>query len=155
MEFVSIGGLVKGITLADIMRGVSQSRNMVLANIFYRLKLIESYGTGIQRILESYENKGKPEFLPEASSFVTVLPNIQAPDKGRKNTDHAVPEKEVLDLFKDKKEITRKDVENLLGCSSFPARKVLNSLLQQNKIKVIGNARATKYVLNNDTGYFE
>lgn len=95
MEFVSIGGLVKGITLADIMRGVSQSRNMVLANIFYRLKLIESYGTGIQRILESYENKGKPEFLPEASSFVTVLPNIQTPDKGRKNTDHAVPEKEV------------------------------------------------------------
>lgn len=155
MEFVSIGGLVKGITLADIMRGVSQSRNMVLANIFYRLKLIESYGTGIQRILESYENKGKPEFLPEASSFVTVLPNIQTPDKGRKNTDHAVPEKEVLDLFKDKKEITRKDVENLLGCSSFPARKVLNSLLEQNKIKVIGNARATKYVLNNDTGYFE
>lgn len=43
----------------------------------------------------------------------------------------------------------------MLGCSSFPARKVLNSLLEQNKIKVIGNARATKYVLNNDTGYFE
>ena len=37
MEFVSIGGLVKGITLPDIMQGISQSRNMVLANVFYRL----------------------------------------------------------------------------------------------------------------------
>lgn len=128
---------------------------MVLANIFYRLKLIESYGTGIQRILESYEDKGKPEFLPEASSFVTVLPNLQTLDNSVKNLDYTMPEKAVLALFEEKKEITRKDVENLLGCSSFPARKILNSLLEQNKIRVIGNARATKYVLNNDGGNLE
>lgn len=75
IEFVSIGGLVKGITLADILHGVSQSRNMVLANIFYRLKLVESYGTGIQRIMQSYSGNSSPSFLTEASSFVTILPN--------------------------------------------------------------------------------
>ena len=37
----------------------------------------------------------------------------------------------------------------LLGCSSFPARKILNSLLTQNKITVTGNARATRYHLSN------
>lgn len=57
MEFVSIGGLVKGMTMQDVMGGVSQPRNMVLANIFYRLELIESYGTGIRRIMESYEGR--------------------------------------------------------------------------------------------------
>ena len=97
MEFVSIGGLVKGITLPDIMHGISQSRNMVLANVFYRLYLIES---------------------------------------------------RVLDLFESKKEITRRDVELLLGCSGFPARKILNSLLSQGKIRVTGKAKATKYVIN-------
>lgn len=54
MEFISLGGLVKGLTLQDIQSGASQPRNMVIANIFYRLDLIESYGTGIQKIMESY-----------------------------------------------------------------------------------------------------
>ena len=150
IEFVSIGGLVKGITLGDIMHGISQSRNMVLANIFYRLKLIESYGTGIQRILESYEGKAQPEFLPEASSFVTVLPNLQTIETVTGNMHYTTPKDRVLDLFQNKKEITRKDVEKLLNCSSFPARKVLNSLLSENKISVVGNARATRYILNKE-----
>lgn len=145
MEFVSIGGLVKGITLPDIMHGISQSRNMVLANVFYRLKLIESYGTGISRILESYYDKAQPLFLPEASSFLTVLPNLHASEK---RTETLSPESRVLDLLAVKKEISRKDVELLLGCSGFPARKVLMSLLSQGKIRVTGKAKATKYVLN-------
>ena len=156
MEFVSIGGLVKGITLADIMNGVSQSRNMVLANIFYRLKLIESYGTGIQRILESYQNKVLPTFRAEAASFVTTLPNMQVAENTvvqnsayqiHDSSNMETPENRVLELLAKKREITRKDVEGVLNCSSFPARKVLNSLLSQDKICVIGNARATKYIL--------
>ena len=149
IEFVSIGGLVKGITLADILHGVSQSRNMVLANIFYRLKLIESYGTGIQRILESYQGTIQPRFLPEASSFVTILPNTNVGDAIQTSVQGTSPEEQVLGRLLTKTEITRKDVEKLLGCSSFPARKILNSLLTQNKITVTGNARATRYHLSN------
>ncbi len=148
IEFVSLGGLVKGITLADIMNGISQSRNMVLANIFYRLKLIESYGTGIQRILESYKNNKQPQFLPETSSFVTILPNTHIREI-EPVVGYKTPEERVMDLLTVKAEITRKDVEKLLGCSSFPARKILNSLLEKNKIITIGNARATRYIISN------
>ncbi len=56
IEFVSLGGLVPGLALEDIMIGVSQCRNEKLANIFYRLKLIEAYGTGISKIIASYNN---------------------------------------------------------------------------------------------------
>lgn len=45
IEFTSIGGLLKGITLEDIQLGISVCRNPKLANIFYRLELIEAYGT--------------------------------------------------------------------------------------------------------------
>lgn len=144
IEFVSIGGLVKGITLADILHGVSQSRNMVLANIFYRLKLVESYGTGIQRIMQSYSGNSSPSFLTEASSFVTILPNQ---NYSVQTISDMGAEDKVLRLLREKKEINRKDVEELLNCSGFPARKVLKSLLNQNKIEVIGNARATRYIL--------
>lgn len=146
IEFVSIGGLVKGITLADILHGVSQSRNTVLANIFYRLKLIESYGTGIERILESYRGNSQPQFLPETSSFVTILPNMNYGE--HISVEHILPEDRVLQLLEKQEYITRKDVESLLQCSSFPARKILNKLLAANKIKVVGTARNTKYLLS-------
>jgi ATP-dependent DNA helicase RecG len=43
IEFVSIGGLVRGITMDDMMLGISVARNRNLANVLYRLTLIEAY----------------------------------------------------------------------------------------------------------------
>lgn len=147
IEFVSIGGLVKGLTLPDIINGVSQSRNMVLANIFYRLKLMESYGTGIQRIMESYVGIKKPQFLVEASSFVTILPNQHQEKLEKQSLGEDSPEEKVLQMFSVHKEITRKEVEGVLGCSSFIARKILHSLLEQGVLVSIGNTRAVRYCL--------
>ncbi|MCL2367278.1 MAG: putative DNA binding domain-containing protein, partial [Oscillospiraceae bacterium] len=56
IEFVSIGGLVRGITFDDMMLGISIARNKNLANVFYRLTLIEAYGTGMPKIMQSYED---------------------------------------------------------------------------------------------------
>ena len=147
IEFVSIGGLVKGLTLLDIMGGVSQTRNVAIANIFYRLKLAESYGTGIRRILENYTGSRKlPVFSPAPASFVTTLPNrnYRLPEE---ISDSISTEDRVIRLLESQKIITRKDVEKLLGCSSFPAMKILNALLEAQKIVKVGAARSTKYRL--------
>lgn len=146
IEFVSIGGLVKGITLTDIMRGVSQPRNTIIANIFYRLELIESYGTGIQRIIESYKLSGlKPRFETASASFVVTLPNTgYAADSF--HDESLSDEERVLRLLKERKSITRKDIEKLLNCSSFPANKILKKLIQKGKIIRTGKARAIKYI---------
>lgn len=77
IEFISLGGLVKGITLSDIMEGVSQPRNLALANIFSRLELTENGGTGIQRMIECYESSvHKPVFHPAPNSFLVTLPKM-------------------------------------------------------------------------------
>jgi ATP-dependent DNA helicase RecG len=147
IEFISIGGLVKGLTLMDIMGGVSQTRNTIIANVFYRLELIESYGTGIQRIIESYnENKYQPSFAPAPASFVVVLPNMNyiATDKVSISFSN---EDKVLQILDSKEFITRRDIEKLLDCSAFPATKILTTLLKENRIERTGSARATKYVL--------
>ena len=147
MEFISLGGLVKGLTLADIRGGVSQPRNAVIANVFYRLELIESYGTGIQKIMESYAGCGiEPKFAPAPASFVVTLPNrntaeTTASDPGLSR------EENILRLMAKQGAVTRKDVEQLLGCSSFPANKALAALVEQGKIVKTGAARGTKYVL--------
>ena len=51
MEFISIGGLMPGFELEDVMAGISICRNPDLANVFYWLHLIEAYGTGISKII--------------------------------------------------------------------------------------------------------
>lgn len=76
IEFVTVGGLVKGISLEDVMLGVSVLRNEYLANVFYRLKLIEAYGTGILKIKDSYgEHRNKPGFETTEHAFKITLPN--------------------------------------------------------------------------------
>lgn len=54
IEIVSIGGLVRGITKDEIFMGLSVQRNESLANVFYRLNLIEAFGTGIPKIFKMY-----------------------------------------------------------------------------------------------------
>ena len=56
-------------------------------------------------------------------------------------------EEQVIRLMEKQGAVTRKDVERLLGCSSFPANKVLGLLLEQGRIIKTGAARGTKYVL--------
>jgi ATP-dependent DNA helicase RecG len=149
MEFVSIGGIAGGLTLSDIKQGISQTRKKALGNVFYRLKLVDSYGTGIQRILECYRGRVKPEFICEQATFMSVLPNVnlKPSDVKRKLTKEMITERQVLGLFEAKEMISRKDVEELLNCSGFPARKVLTSLIEKNKIQVVGNGRSTRYIL--------
>ena len=56
-------------------------------------------------------------------------------------------EKQVLHLMEKQGDETCKDVERLLGCSSFPTNKVLSSLLEQGRIIKTGAAQGTKYIL--------
>ncbi len=83
IEFISIGGLLPGLSLPDIHSGISQPRNRNLAEIFHRLKLIESYGTGIRRIYYLYRTcSTQPEIELTPNTFKLTLPNMNY---------HAVP----------------------------------------------------------------
>lgn len=77
IEFLNLGGLPKGLTKSDAMMGVSMQRNPKLAQIFYRLRLVEAYGTGIPKIIESYAPSGAlPLFEVSDNAFKVVLPSF-------------------------------------------------------------------------------
>lgn len=140
IEFVSLGGLVAGLTLEDIMLGVSESRNKNFANCFYRLKLIESYGTGIQRIYESYlKYKMEPEFKISENAFVVVLPNVNYKMNLIDNDE------KVFKIIKIRGNVSRKDIESELKLSKSTITLILNRLLEEGKIKQEGKARNTTY----------
>ena len=131
------------------MLGVSQSRNEKLANVFYRLRLIEAYGTGIQKILLSYKcYKKEPIFKTEIGAFLVILPNIHFTSE-EKNT-----EKKEISLTDDYKKIlellnqgvkSRKEIQEFLGASQSKVIGMIKELSKLNLIEKEGNGKNTKY----------
>ena len=76
LEMVTMGGLPTGLDEEDILLGVSLSRNQYLANVFYRLHLIEAYGTGLLKIRECYADAPvQPQIQVSGHAFKITLPN--------------------------------------------------------------------------------
>lgn len=144
LEIVSLGGLVSGMSLEAAMLGASQARNEKLANLFYRMKLIEAYGTGISKIMSCYKGLHvQPKFEHAEGAFRVTLPNIHAQKM------NAVEEKylPVMDLFETQKDITRNDVEKALGVGTTRAVNMLKEMLARDLIKKVANGRLTRYVM--------
>jgi len=156
MEFVTIGGLVKGIAFNDIMLGVSVLRNQHLANVFYRLKLIEAYGTGVPKIMECYDNEYvRPLVEVSDNAFKITLPNMNSarssPPMYKSLKEPVISEKKemVLRLFETVEFIARKDVEAALSISQATAIVLLREMLEDGLIeKSIQGGRMTRYSLS-------
>ncbi len=145
IEFVSLGGLVKGLTVDDIFLGVSQPRNEKLAAIFYRLKLIEAYGTGMQKIMDSYQDWNvKPQVELSDNAFKIILPNTNMKIQ-KENLNFN--EKAVLSYLYEKGEINRKDVENYLSISQTMAGRIIKGLIDKGLITKIGGGANTRYTI--------
>ena len=148
MEFTSIGGLMPGLEKADIMLGISLCRNPKLANIFYRLELIEAYGTGLPKIKNAYSlNADQPEFLTAPHVFKVILPRLEKGPLYVKDTPIS-PEEQTLKFIQAQKTVTRKDVEELLCTSTSTATRVLLTLINQGHIYRTGRGKQTKYIFN-------
>ena len=153
IEFVTIGGLVRGLSFNDIMLGVSALRNQKLANVFYRLHLIEAYGTGILKINESYADCDvKPQFEVTDNAFKITLPNInyagerkELPTAPIKVKDKADRKEIVLQLAEKQGSITRKEVEAELRISQASAILLLREMVESGLLIKDGTGNRCKY----------
>lgn len=60
LEVTSPGGLYNGLTYEELMNGHSKIRNRAIANVFNKMGLVESWGTGVKRILCAARDYGLP-----------------------------------------------------------------------------------------------
>ena len=149
-EITSLGGLVKGLNMADLYYGVSESRNPNLANVFYRLKYVESFGTGIERIFESYENYDKkPLLLNTENTFKVVLYNVNYIDDNseKKLPSNLTQEEQIIEYLKKNEKVNRKIVEALLNISKTRANNILNKMVDDEILVRINSGRNVSYIL--------
>ena len=142
IEFISLGGIISGLSLDSIMLGVSQSRNEKLANVFYRLYLIEAYGTGIKKIFTNYEKYNmKPIIRAEVGAFQVVLPNIHYKKIEEKLLGDGFLNKikplymDILSFITNKNRATRKEIEEYINLSQTRVITLLKEMLELNLIR--------------------
>ena len=131
IEIVSPGSMVEDISKEDLVRGVSFPRNRKLCELFYRLGLVEAYGTGIPRVFGAYGcSAKKPNLIIDSSVFRVTLYSMN--DNGS------------FDIGE--RRFTRSDIENKYNVSKSKATMMINKLLSEGKIVKKGVGKSTFYM---------
>ena len=162
IEFISIGGLLPGLSADDIRSGISQPRNRKLAEIFHRLKLIESYGTGIRKIYALYKNcAAQPRIEVTTNTFKLVLPNMNTnvevdeatPTEIEKTPVVITPQmKSVMDYLAEYGEMTEEDLQELLNIKKTRAYLLARQMHENELSDIIGRGATKKYKLKSPHG---
>ncbi|MBS3987813.1 MAG: putative DNA binding domain-containing protein [Erysipelothrix sp.] len=145
VEVSSPGGLPSGISKEEYLRGqISILRNPIFGNVFFRLGYIEKFGTGIRRIMKSYENSiRKPYFTFSDNSIVVRLPELSMEISGL-SKDESI----LLNVMTNNKLYKRKEIEDESGFNKDKVVRLLNKLIDAGLITRHGLGPESKYLKN-------
>ena len=140
IEIVSPGGLPNGISREDYLRGgISILRNRIIGNLFFRLHLIERFGTGIRRINDEYANSViKPTFETTDSAIRITLPVLQ-----KKN--NLPPDYNKVYLQLKGKTMSSSAVAKATQFGKSKTLEILKKLAENGYIHISGSGRGTVY----------
>lgn len=142
IRIISPGSLTQGISEEEYINGnLSLMRNPIIANIFFRLDIIEAFGTGIRRIKKAYEDEiVKPEFKVYQNSIEVFLPVIE------KSLNLSMDENKVIKALINKK-LSSSQLGEITGFKKNKLIDLLNSLIDKSVVIREGKNRGTKYKL--------
>ena len=171
---MTAGGLARGVRMDEVANGTSVCRNPRLANVMFRLGMVEAYGMGLPRVFAAYaERPVKPIVEVSAHVFKLTLPNLNyvrehgvpawaeegslVPMGGAPRTMEQVPGPRVMrpgdsihmvmNTVESNGSITRVEVEQILGVSRSSAGRLLEGLVQEGKLKKVGPGRSSAYAV--------
>ena len=144
IEIILPGNLSSGMSEDEYMRGYASTlTNPIIANIFYRLGIIEKFGIGIKKIKYEYrENIVKPSFETHKNSIRITLPMIKTVLSNLVNR-----EVKVFEILKKYEKLSRKEIEYLSGYSKSKVIRSVNGLIEKSIVEQVGKGRSVKYQL--------
>ena len=169
IEIYSPGGMFDGsfIQEQNIMEISSLRRNPIIADLFNRIHLMERRGSGLKKIISSYQNainytqEKEVEFKSTQKDFKVILKNlnykvaIKSGDKMAIKSGDKVAIKsqdeqleKILEYIKKYNNCKTSDIENLVSVKSSRARKLLSILVSEKKIQALGQNKNRYYVLS-------
>ncbi len=163
IEITSPGGLPKGVTIEDYLhKELSIPKNPIIANVFYRMGLIERYGTGVQRICALYDNnENKPIFNVSENLIKITLPLLgsttpmttpnttpklppnypQTTPKNDNEVDTNSVKDRIIKAIKNNKNITKEELAVKIGITKDGIKYHIKKLSDEGIISYIGTSR--------------
>ncbi len=140
IEVSSPGGLPSGISEREYLDGqVSKLRNPILGNVFFRLRLIERFGTGVLRIKDAYRgSERQPKFEVYENSICVVLPLT------RGETPLSDDENKVLQALIGRS-LQMSEICTKTGFGRTKAQAIVKGLVEGGYAVVSGTGRGTRY----------
>ena len=136
LEVESPGLLPFGITLEDLPRGVSKLRNRVIGRVFHELRLIEQWGSGVQRMIAACRDSGLAEPVwEEIGNRLRVT--IGTEPIGSATIDPA--DQAILDALDSAGGRRTRELAETIGLSSRATRNRLASLVERGLVVEIGS----------------
>lgn len=141
IEIYSPGGLPSGISKEEYLKGyISRLRNPIIANVFFRLHLIEMFGTGIKRIMDCYEEYDvKPIFDISENNICVTLPVVDR--KKEVNSDEMI----ILEILSKGIRLSSSELVLKSGFGKNKVVRLIGSLLEKNYVQKEGSGRGIKY----------
>lgn len=156
LEVTSPGLLVAGLTIADVLSGVSKLRNRVIGRVLREANMIEQWGSGIQRMRAACETAGLPEPLLEeiGTSFrVTLFSNREREPRAVDPLDA-----QALDALRRADGLGTSDVAEAIGRTPRATRSRLQRLIEAGLVVEIGsgpNDPKRRYYIAEDPGRYD
>lgn len=141
IRITSPGGLTDSMSEEDYLESaISRLRNPIIGNVFFRLRFIERYGTGVQRIIAAYQSsKRKPTFKVSDTSIEVVLPIFEQNLTGI--SEDAI---KVYELIR-RGVVKTSTLVEVSGYGKTKIMKHIRELLAQGYITRMGSSRSTWY----------
>ena len=141
--FNNLGGLLDGVSLEELLSAhASKPRNPLIANIFYTAGIIESLGSGIDRMRSALKEQNLPEMKIEANHFDFNLWFLKDVYTEEYLTKLGLNERQVKAVLYVKKngKITNKEYQELTKISRQTATIDLSELTEKSIFIKIGKA---------------
>lgn len=131
VEIENPGLLSLGLTISDIVEGVSKVRNRVIARVFHELKLIEKWGSGIQRIISSCKDAGllDPKFEEIGTRFRVTLYKTQISPAVLDKV-----EEQIISILDANGALSTKEIATKINLSTRTIRNYLIKMIEKKKI---------------------
>lgn len=146
----SNGGIQEGVTQDEFLQGFSLPKNKELMKVFRDLELVEQMGTGIIRILESYD-KSSFEFFPNfiRVSFPFNENKFNKNDKFKiENNKLSEIQRSIMSLMSDSPTITQATLARILDVNIRTVQRNIKELIDLNIIERIGVTKKGEWKVN-------
>ncbi|PKQ21149.1 MAG: transcriptional regulator [Actinobacteria bacterium HGW-Actinobacteria-6] len=155
LEITSPGLLVAGLTIADVLSGVSKLRNRVIGRVLREANLIEQWGSGIQRMRAACEAAGLPEPLLEEIGTSFRVTMFSAREREAHPTNPL--DERTLDALRSADGLGTSDVAEAIGRTARATRTRLQRLVEAGLVVEIGsgpNDPQRRYYIAEDPGRY-